>query len=114
MGTDSVKLFNKALSDQILTLSQLRITDFVEKNLNYLKQKEEKGGFVHSLIVLELKDRGGSIAETVERLIKNQNPLKQLSDYETRETLRYGVRQALKAIGESLFIHFSGFTHSSF
>ena len=35
------------------------------------------------------------------------------SDYETRETLRYGVRQALKAVGESLFIQFSGFNHSS-
>jgi len=35
------------------------------------------------------------------------------SDYETKETLRYGVRQALKAVGESLFIQFSGFTHSS-
>jgi transposase len=34
-------------------------------------------------------------------------------DYETRETLSYGVRQALKAVGESLFIQFSGFTHSS-
>jgi transposase len=34
------------------------------------------------------------------------------SDYETRETLSYGVRQALKAVGESLFIQFSGFTHS--
>jgi hypothetical protein len=34
-------------------------------------------------------------------------------DYESRETLCYAVRQALKAVGTSLHINFSGFTHSS-
>jgi transposase len=33
-------------------------------------------------------------------------------DYETGETLRYAVRLALKAVGESLRINFSGFNHS--
>ena len=33
-------------------------------------------------------------------------------DYETRETLRYAVRLALKAVGESLRIDFSGFNFS--
>jgi transposase len=33
-------------------------------------------------------------------------------DYETRETLRYAVRLALKAVGESLRINFSGFNFS--
>jgi transposase len=33
-------------------------------------------------------------------------------DYETRETLCYAVRLALKAIGTSLRINFSGFKHS--
>lgn len=52
-----------------------------------------------------------NIVETLWRKLKYQwlTP----SDYETRETLGYGVRQALKAVGESLFIQFSGFTHSS-
>jgi transposase len=52
-----------------------------------------------------------NIVETLWRKLKYEwlTP----SDYETRETLSYGVRQALKAIGESLFIHFSGFNHSS-
>lgn len=35
------------------------------------------------------------------------------SDYKTKESLSYGVRQALKAVGESLFIQFSDFNHSS-
>jgi transposase len=52
-----------------------------------------------------------NIVETLWRKLKYEwlTP----SDYETRETLSYGVRQALKAVGESLFIHFSGFNHSS-
>ena len=33
-------------------------------------------------------------------------------DYETRETLCYGVKLALKAVGESLLINFSGFNFS--
>jgi transposase len=52
-----------------------------------------------------------NIVETLWRKLKYEwlTP----GDYETRETLRYGVRQALEAVGESLLIHFSGFNHSS-
>lgn len=52
-----------------------------------------------------------NIVETLWRKLKYEwlTP----SDYETKETLSYAVRQALKAVGESLFIHFSGFSHSS-
>jgi transposase len=52
-----------------------------------------------------------NIVETLWRKLKYEWLMP--SDYETRESLRYGVRQALKAVGESLFIHFSSFTHSS-
>lgn len=52
-----------------------------------------------------------NIVETLWRKLKYEWLIP--SDYETRETLSYGVRQALKAVGESLFIHFSGFNHSS-
>jgi transposase len=52
-----------------------------------------------------------NIVETLWRKLKYewQTP----SEYETRETLSYGVRQALKAVGANLFIRFSGFNHSS-
>lgn len=52
-----------------------------------------------------------NIVETLWRKLKYEwlTP----SDYETRESLSYGVRQALKAVGESLFIQFSSFNHSS-
>jgi transposase len=51
-----------------------------------------------------------NIVETLWRKLKYEwlTP----SDYETRETLSYGVRQALKAVGESLLIQFSRFNHS--
>jgi transposase len=52
-----------------------------------------------------------NIVETLWRKLKYE--WLQPSDYETRDSLSYGVRQALKAIGESLFIKFSGFNHSS-
>jgi transposase len=52
-----------------------------------------------------------NIVETLWRKLKYEwlTP----SDYETREILSYAVRQALKGVGESLFIRFSGFNHSS-
>lgn len=52
-----------------------------------------------------------NIVETLWRKLKYE--WLTASDYETRETLSYAVRQALKAVGESLFIQFSGFSHSS-
>lgn len=52
-----------------------------------------------------------NIVETLWRKLKYE--WLEPSDDKTRETLSYGVRQALKAVGESLFIQFSGFTHSS-
>ena len=51
-----------------------------------------------------------NIVETLWRKLKYE--WLQPNDYETRETLSYGVRQALKAVGESLFIQFSSFSHS--
>jgi transposase len=52
-----------------------------------------------------------NIVETLWRKLKYE--WLQPSDYETKETLSYAVRQALKAVGESLFIQFSAFRHSS-
>jgi transposase len=52
-----------------------------------------------------------NIVETLWRKLKYEWLMP--SDYETRETLSYAVRQALKAVGKTLFIQFSAFTHSS-
>lgn len=51
-----------------------------------------------------------NIVETLWRKLKYEwlTP----KDYETRDTLSYAVRLALKAVGMSLLINFSGFNHS--
>lgn len=52
-----------------------------------------------------------NIVETLWRKLKYEWLTPQ--DYETRESLAYAVRQALKAVGESLWIRFSDFSHNS-
>lgn len=51
-----------------------------------------------------------NIVETLWRKLKYE--WLAAKDYETRETLGYAVRLALKSIGTSLQINFSGFNHS--
>ncbi len=80
MGTDSVKLFNKTLSDQILVMDKSKLIHFAEENLEALKQKEKNGGFVYSQILSELNERGGSVAQAVERLFAEKNPLAELKE----------------------------------
>jgi hypothetical protein len=80
MGTDSVKLFNKALSDRILGMTKSRLVRYIEENLDVLKEMEKGGGFVHSIVLFELNERGGSVAQAVERLIAEKNTLEQLKD----------------------------------
>jgi len=80
MGTDSAKLFNKTLSDRILGMTKSALIRYVEENLETLKEVEKSGGFVHSILLFELNERGGSVAEAVERLIAEENTLKRLKD----------------------------------
>ncbi len=51
-----------------------------------------------------------NIVETLWRKLKYE--WLAAKDYQTRDTLCYAVRLALKAVGESLRINFSGFNHS--
>lgn len=80
MGTDRVKLFNKTQSDQILGLTRVGLVHFVENHLDELRHKEKNGESVDSVILLELKEKGGSVAQAVDRLIAEKNPLKQLKE----------------------------------
>jgi hypothetical protein len=80
MGTDSVKLFNKTLSDRILGMTKSGVIRYVEENLESLKEIEKSGGFVHSLVLFEMNNGAGFVAQAVERLIAEGNPLKQLKD----------------------------------
>src|SRR5215510_4533964 len=68
MGTDSVKLFNKALADQILGMDQEALVLFLESNIDVLKQK----AFSLSPIVFDLEQNGGSVSDAFERLLHEQ------------------------------------------
>ena len=50
MGTDSVKLFNKALADQILSMELASLTHFLEEKVSFLQQKP----FNLSLVLFEM------------------------------------------------------------
>src|SRR5215510_10346754 len=68
MGTDSVKLFNKAVADQILVMEQRALVDFLEQNIDVLKRKT----FTLSLIVFDREKNGGSVSDAVERVLSEQ------------------------------------------
>ncbi|MBA2341455.1 MAG: hypothetical protein H0V88_13780 [Pyrinomonadaceae bacterium] len=71
MGTDSIKLFDKALADQILVMERESLTRFLEDNLSALKQKE----FVLNPVMYEIEENGGSIPDTLERLLSSEYTL---------------------------------------
>ena len=68
MGTDSVKLFNKAVADQILVMEQAPLVQFLEENIDVLRNKES----TLSLIVFEMEQNGGSVSEAVGRLLSGE------------------------------------------
>ena len=65
MGTDSVKLFNKAVADQILAMDQARLVQFLEENIDVLRNKER----TPSLILFEMEQNGGSVSDAIGRLL---------------------------------------------
>ncbi len=68
MGTDSVKLFNKAVADQILAIEQAPLVQFLEENIDVLRKKE----CALSLIVFEMEQNGGSVSDAVGRLLSGE------------------------------------------
>ena len=68
MGTDSVKLFNKAVADQILAMEQAPFVQFLEENINVLRNKE----CTFSLILFELEQNGGSVSDAIRRLLSGE------------------------------------------
>ena len=74
MGTDSVKLFNKALADQILSMELASLTHFLEEKVSFLQQKP----FNLSLVLFEMDQNGGSVAEAIARLLSSEQTFTQL------------------------------------
>jgi len=78
MGADSVRLFHKSLSDQILVMKKSDLILFLEENLGVLKQRQESGEFIFCEVLDELEEGGGSIAETIERMIAQTHSLAEI------------------------------------
>ena len=65
MSTDSVKLFNKAVADQILAMERASFVQFLEENIDVLRNKE----CTLNLIVFEMEQNGGSVSDAIGRLL---------------------------------------------
>jgi hypothetical protein len=74
MGTDSAKLFNKALADQILAMQSGQLTSFLEENIGVLQRKPSN----LSLVLFEMERNGGSASSAVERLLSGEQTLTEL------------------------------------
>jgi len=95
MGTDSVKLFNKALADQILAMEQATLVHFLEEHIDTLKQKT----FTISLIVFEMKESSASVSDAVGSL---------LSGEQTFTNLRADVAQDFGFGDEEIYLDYWG------
>ena len=95
MGTDSVKLFNKALADQILGMERGPLTHFLEENISSLQQKPA----TVSLILFEMGQNGGSVSDSVESL---------LSGEQTFTDLKTGVAQDFAFGNEEIYLDYWG------
>ena len=95
MGTDSVKLFNKALADQIMAMEQGPLVHFLEENIDTLKQK----AFNLSLIVFEMKQNGGSVSDAVGNLLLGE---------QTFTDLRADVAQDFAFADEAIYLDYWG------
>ena len=74
MGTDSVKLFNKVVADQILAMERGLLTRFLEENIGDIKRKPS----TLSLVVFEMEQNGGSVSDAVERLLSGEQTFTKL------------------------------------
>ena len=71
MGTESIKLFNKTLADQILVMERVPLTRFLEANIDILKQKE----FTLNSVLYEIEQNGGTVSDAVETLLSSESTL---------------------------------------
>jgi hypothetical protein len=69
MGTDSIQLYNKGLSDQILGMDRRTLTRYLEINIDALKNKEKIGDVSYSDVVVVMNHYKCSVAKAVEKLL---------------------------------------------
>lgn len=71
MGTDSIKLFNKTLADQILAMEREPLTRFLEENIGILKPQD----FTLNPVLFEMEQSGDSVSNVIEKLLSNESTL---------------------------------------
>ena len=74
MGTDSVKLFNKKIADEILAMDQAELITFLEKNLESLRHKPH----LINPVIFTMSQQQASVAGTVETLLATEYKLSDL------------------------------------
>jgi hypothetical protein len=75
MGTDSIKLFDKALADQILAMEREPLIRFLEANIGILKQRDSL-----STVLFEVEQSGSPVPEAVDRLLAEEFTLTGLKE----------------------------------
>jgi hypothetical protein len=69
MGTDSIKLFDKALADQILAMDQDQLVRFLQENLDRLTHRT----LFYNPVPSEMAETGRSVADAVQGLIAGRD-----------------------------------------
>ena len=85
MGTDSIRLFNKVLADEIFAMEQEPLTRFLAENVDAFKRKK----FCFNPLLLEMEQNGGSVFDAVERLLTEEYTLAEL-ETEVARDLAFG------------------------
>ncbi|HSE25412.1 MAG TPA: hypothetical protein VLB68_27360 [Pyrinomonadaceae bacterium] len=88
MGTDSIKLFNKTLADEILAMDQPSLTRFLEENLDSFKRKK----FSSNSLLLQMGQNGDLVSDAVENLLTGAYSLPALKNEVVRD-LAFGEEE---------------------
>ena len=80
MGTDSIQLYNKKLSDQILGMNRSALTLFLESHFDVLKNIEETSAFSYCGLVSEMKEHKYSLVNAIKEILKETK----LKDFKIR------------------------------
>lgn len=74
MGTDSIKLLNKTLADDLLAMDESSLTRYLEENIEVLKRKT----MTYSPVVWEMEQHSLLVSDAVAALLKEECTLDEL------------------------------------
>jgi hypothetical protein len=98
MGTDSVKLFNKTLADQILAMEQNSLTPFLEENIGCYAEVfkgDPEGSILNTDLLPDQEEERfsllvpDSVAQMIKSLYEHLDDLRVMSRKEIEEVERW-------------------------